>query len=511
MAEDLHNNSPWSQRLKDWEASGPGPEPLPGDWDRLAKKIDKRPRRRIAAWLWWRVGLLLVSGIVAALLLYPTNSSQGGADEYVGTKRQLQLNQNEAAINDRPAEAGETPLTTLASPMAASVGRNQQLAAATTIPVERSINRLEEGVTNESTDEPANSTSDLADLTSSQNNAISDESIDQINVEPVDRGISRAIVNSSATKAEVVLPLDRLPIPFLMIPQPGMTINAFYDKPILENSLLVSPSSLGQETPLEEELREPAKLSLAIGPQIGIFRPEVNVELPANTIRAETEAENVAFSYGVGAQIRLGKHWGLQTGIISSMENSTHRFFLARRYDPANEVLDAQGNGVNRIDLEYATSYTKGEAEVELFRSADVSTSEIRFIRLGVILEEEVKTTTIPLLLTYDMPLSKKFGLRIGAGAAWNRQTVSVGIRSRLSALVDMEIRQSNIRASERLLNSEFWTGQLSAGLVYQPFNHWEIVFSPQWFTSLSNLSADQQLNAGYNRFSFSTGINYRF
>ncbi|MEM7575103.1 MAG: hypothetical protein AAF433_19515 [Bacteroidota bacterium] len=512
MAEDLHKNNPWSQRLKDWEASGTGPEPLPGDWSRLAEKMDKGSRRRGAAWWWWGSGLLIIAGLVL-VFLFPQPNSQGGVTtiaEELTTSNKLPMEQEAVADKAVETEAVTISPTTTTAENEPEVTTsfeselNPTLAATSSTPILLEL----------PASTPAKEIgSDPAELRLQLNApSITLENAGGTSNSEEREQNERTLPSSDSQEGQIAYPTisslyplylsTRLPKLRPVLGQWGRTMADQGHENLAEENLTANG---------ENEEPQPTAWSLAVGPQLGVFRPEVNIELPANTLAAETEAKSIAYTFGIGAQIRIGKHWGFQTGISRSREDSRHRFFLARAYNPANEILDAQGNGVNRIELDYTTSYTKGEAEVELFRSADVPTTEIRFIRLAVILKEEVETTTIPLLLTYDLPLSNKFGLRLGAGASWNRQTVTVDIQSRLSALIDMEVRRSGIRSSERLLNSEFWTGQLVAGLVYQPFSHWEINLFPQWFTSLSNLSADRQLNADYSRFSFSAGINYRF
>lgn len=515
MAEDLHKNNPWSQRLKDWEASDTGPEPLPGDWSRLAEKMDKRPRRRAAAWWWWGSGLVIVAGL-AMVFLFPQADSQGRVAtiaEELNTSNRLPVEQETVAdkaveteaVSITPSTAtteNEPEVTTTAS-FEPELNPSLTVTSSTPIQLELPASTPAEDIGPDPTELrlPLNAPS----ITIENAGGTSKEEEEGEQNEPTLQSSDRLEGQVASPAISSLYPLylnTRLPRLRPKLEQWGRRVVDQDQENLAEGNLTAN---------VENDEPQSSAWSLAIGPQLGIFRPEVNIELPANTLAAETEAKSIAYTFGIGAHIRLGNHWGFQTGISRSKEDSRHRFFLARAYNPANEVLDAQGNGVNRIELDYATSYTKGEAEVELFRSADVPTTEIRFIRLAVILQEEVETTTIPFLLTYDLPLSNKFGLRFGAGASWNRQTVAVDIRSRLSALVNMEVVRSGIRSSERLLNSEFWTGQVAAGLVYQPFNHWEINLSPQWFTSLSNLSADRQLNADYNRFSFSAGINYRF
>ncbi|MEL7375431.1 MAG: hypothetical protein AAFN65_00620 [Bacteroidota bacterium] len=494
MAEKLPNDSSWSRRLADWEKGPEGPAPGPELWDRLDQSLSERRRRPLV--LWWIVSIAFLVGIVGGTyMLVPAASSElpKSMGEVAGLERRPTVDAESSTH-----EPGPTVVVENTSNNPPSEPANPQLS---------DLQAIDDDT--ETRDEQAANT------------------IERLSAHSTDQGTERSLTTPSAIIREEAPALlserrDEEPVAATSAVRIGSTslLQAPKMTGLQVNSLSAIDKSIDAgnslDTYLQGELINPAfsqkrRLRFLIGFQAAFHQPEVRVQLPANTVTAQSITNSLASSWGLRFRLELNDRWGLTTGFNCGRESSEHRLSLLRIYRPETEVLDANGNARTTYVADFATDYSKADTEIEIIRPAGVELPANFWLRLGIRALERVKTTSIPLLVTYDQPIGNWLRLRIGTGIAWNRQTVSLEIQSRLSDPRGLNLVSSRIRSSEQFLDDQFWTGQLQTGLVIRPWKNIEIGVSPQFTASLSSLGEDRNLSTNFQRFSMIGEFYYRF
>ncbi|MEL6274715.1 MAG: hypothetical protein AAFU03_06425, partial [Bacteroidota bacterium] len=254
------------------------------------------------------------------------------------------------------------------------------------------------------------------------------------------------------------------------------------------------------------------KVSLAIGPWLGWSRPTIELEFPDEAIPFQSKTTQRVRTQGIGMHLKIGGHWGFQTGFSRETERSENQFFIPRYYRPEREIIDpTDARATLTYEMDVATSYTKTSTEIEVERPLSASVPTGFRLLFGMDVEESVKITRIPLLVTYDWAISGPFQIRLAAGPSWTNQRVQTDLSSRLTRVNGFRLRQTRLRSREQLIKDTYWTAMAGVALIYRPNQHWEIGLQPQWSRNLNQLSVDRNLHATYNRFHLQSHFFYRF
>ncbi|MEM8585303.1 MAG: hypothetical protein AAGF87_13575 [Bacteroidota bacterium] len=473
MAEKLPNDSSWSRRLADWESGQQGPHPDPKVWGRLEESLSKRKRRTAP---YWRAISGLIILLISAGIFWLQSDLSTENPAHVTSPRNPPTTNAQEPQSVLPAQE---PRIVLHDQEPRSVRRRRTFERSPA-PAVSSSERSPVLLPTESSPKPPGVSPDLSGPI--------DETRRSQSVSPIPNLTAKPLLITSALGIHGVSWKEPSPNPVGGI--------------AAENESRGSSSSV---RPSSERKR------FSVGFQTALHKPEVRVQLPENTRQAQSIVNPSASSWGLRFRLELGDRWGVTSGFSCGRESSEHRLVLVREYTPELETIDADGNARTTFSADFATDYSKAGTEIEVVRPVGVEIPASFFLRMGIRAFEEVKTTSIPLLVSYDQPLGKIFRLRLSGGVAWNRQRVALDIQSRLSNPRGLNLISSRIRSSEQFLDDNFWTSQLQVGLAIRPNSSLEVVLSPQFTSSLSQLGEDRNLSARFQQFSFLGEVYYRF
>lgn len=464
MKENLPENN-WASRLREWEATADTPATLSGDWDRLSKSLeaeDEKKRRR-AGWFWWSmIGLSLVAGIWI------------GKTFFAETTTTFTL--------------GSFPLLQAVAP----IPPGPQAAAISMQYPEKNIPQLKEIDAAKRTLKNRLFTIASATLQSSSSMPQLEKESPKLQSSQANEEVSQAI--------DVLVPaVDFLP------PSPLNLLELNNDD--FSELTTVSPVDQPLAQPIFE--KQPPKVSYWIGPQIGLEKSALNLQLPAGTLRSRSNTNSMIWTGGLTGRVEYGK-FGLTTGILRSQENSQYQYLILRTYVQQNERPQPDGGGTTTFNLEVAGNQSKVQSELEVTRPQTVRFTRPQRLLINAELVEETTTFVLPIQISYDLQLGTKLAIRAGGGLSWNQQSIQTGLTARLLERGDLLLGRARIVSRENLLQQAYWTGQLSSGLVYRPKERWQIDLSAQYNSGLGKLTTTEGVVADLSRLSVQLGAKFQ-
>ncbi len=525
MEEKLQDKSHWAEELRTWETEGPGPQPRPDSWRKLAAALDEKPPKRRFAW-WYVIGIFLVGlalGWLAKSTTVPPSTPTGDLLEFSTEGEQNVGLEKYASTTPAPELAGDTAstLTTQFEQSAALVKIGEEAVvlpkvkdAAAESRATREEGQASQKVTLAGSTVPAISSlqKELDDI--AQHEGKVDEPADLSEL-PAENGLSNenqqmpASDNDSASEEA------------LMTAEP----EAFQQNEMVETTrrVTIAPAQLlATDLPLVPLMDRPLAFAKPIrtnrgwsfyaGPTFTFSQPNINITQPDDVVRSRSRVQEAETPWGIALRAGpKGSRWSIQTGYSRGTQNVQHQFLVVRTYDPVRETLSTT-EGVSAYSVDIATDHIKATAEVEVVRPTTTLIVPGRQLGIGLNVEERVQTTTIPLLINYDQPLGGGvINLRMGGGLSWNKQQVESVLTAGLFNVNGVTLRNPRFRQQRLLLDESFFVGQLTMGLALEPLPRMETSLQVQWSRSLKNLSLESGTQANYDRTSVQFGIMYRF
>lgn len=487
MMENTPENNNWAARLKDWEATEQLPESLMGDWDRLSATLDnQQKKKRGFVWFWWALPVLTLGlGIwigktvfaegypaVQAINSFPLFQSVGQPASNVEAGDELIL-----VSLEEERKGNEEPVKTLLF--------NSDIATPDKLGFKELNSERKVG-------EPQGSS-----IAVKSNILVTPptpkERIDLL--ELANTGLPFGTEGAQPISGNKLASINQLP----PLKLPGLVYNTdhvFDLKPLVTIAKEITPIN-------------PPTWKVFIGPQVGLEKSVLNVELPEGTLRSQSFTNSLVKSGGVMARFERGK-FGVETGLLRSQESSRYRYLILRTYVQRDEVPDALGGGKTTFDLEVAGNRSKVLSEIEVSRPQANQFARPQRLLINADLTETTATTSIPLQLSYDVSVTNKLVIRTAAGVAWNRQTVDTDLTARLLQRGDFILGRTRIVTRENLLKQTYWTGQLISGIVYRPTARFQFGVSLRYGYGLGKLADVEGATSDLSRFSLQVGGKYQ-
>ncbi len=446
MAKKSTNNKPWASRLREWEEAASAPLPPSGDWDRLAKKMmpQEQRKKRLPIWFWWL-------GLVAAGLLlaywWPVREPSNTAAPTLP----VALDSNKAT-QPPAASVKDTKEATIAKEKLAE--KNSQQAAKRAGSAQHTAVAREPSLTTFKQAQPTIAAS-------------------QPRVAP---SIAPSLATTQTAQAEArhaVPPLPSLPIRLLP-----------------EKHELMAPAPWVSNTAMGPRLNQKKNEKWALGPSFQLAQNSLNNSSSTGLRPISSEQQQGLFS-GLALRRTIGSRWGVQLGISSGQETASSRYRFQRIYTASNERTTTEGEIVNNFSVELDGKYAKTDTDIEVSRPANQPIGTQTRLVIETQLKERVRTTQVPLLLTYDLPLSSQLSLRLGSGVSWQRQEIETAQQSRLAQAGRFQIHRARTLNRTALVDESLWLGQFSLGLAYQLGSRWSLTGQTNGFTQIGKASSE--------------------
>lgn len=444
-------NKPWAARLREWEEEASAPLPPSGDWDRLAKRMMPQEKRknRLPIWVWW-LGL----GVSSLLLTYWWTSPEP-IDAAVPTSPRV-LNAKEGPPANLPPQqdaatiaAGKLPEENSQQP--SSLPSSAQHTTATSEPL----------LTNLKQEQPTTAPRQARPIASQPTATLS-------LVPAVESPQTTPAKNATAIPPLASTPLWLLP----------------------EKQQLLQPAVMASNPTMEPAIRPVKQEKWAVGPTLQIAQNSLN---SGNTtgLRPISSEQQQGLNSGLALRRTLGNHWGIQLGMSRGQETVSSRYRFQRIYTANDERVTTNGEAINNFSVELDGKYTKTDTDIEVSRPANQPIGSPLRLLIEAQLEERIRTTQVPLLLTYDQALGNRLSLRLGSGISWQRHQIQTEQQARLIQAGRFQVRRSRMVSRTALVNESLWLGQLSVGLDYQLGSRWSVIGQVNAYTQLGNTQSD--------------------
>lgn len=485
MAEELHDNHDWADRLRSWEKGEEGPQPTGDVWSRLEDSLpDPPPKRR----RWPFVLLMLLCGLVGGVLIsrWPVSPVE---KEAVSTVKE----EISPKSSDLVGAVGEgEPLRSAA----ADLGNTEILSARSTpefmaIPASGEVLKKELRAVEASIERSSPT------------------------VSPIPGGMLRSAVNNRVYRFPTTV------TGYWSGPSGGVEVEDAIGKtdsfrlvppqivPLPLRAIFPTLLSAGLRLPYVIRPRE--KVRFYVGGGINLSAPRIEGGLPQRNIDAIQQVDGLASGVYFEGRLAWKRHLGVQLGISQIKESAITTYRIQRFYDPNEEETDDEGNAVNKYDLTIDGQYSKADTELEIQRTDNQAFNQRIGIRIQARLEESVQLIQLPLTFTYDIPLAPRLNFRGGGGLAWNRQTVTAALGVQLSTVARLRVGRTRIINRENILKEDFWTGRVAAGVIYRPGPRWEFGAMGAWSYGLGQIANGPQDGASYQRFGVRMGVLRNF
>ena len=471
MSANFRNFGNWPNQLREYERSGPGPEPSAGLWDRLEENLPPPPEEPRRGFAWWRWG----AGALLLLLL----------GTLTWTALRLDVQPGEVPLAEDAVADGPPGNDYVTSPAAPSAVEAPRTAPAST---------------------PGNAGTSAGGVNGAVNGSPRGESIfnprsANSTVSPTRRPSVNQVIQYAERSREGTPAEENYPGSPTIPPAPatgppssdssqgeetlatrtGVSENGtitFISKPKITERLptRLDPVILIPELPLPKVVPSATKFTRSrpafstevfAGPglyQTRVYAPDA-LDIP--TIQ---ERRQQPFTPGVHAGVAaVYGRWQISAGVRYNEQVTENELRRRVILDRSQETAEPGNLLKSSYEVDVNTTATTSRRTVEISRDASLPLGVNPRILLTFDEEYRYKNLSLPVQVSYRQPLFRSpLSLTVGAGMTYNRTTFTQTVElAGANFLNGQPVRRFNVMSPGRETTLPYWSVESALGLHY--------------------------------------------